>query len=258
MDSDSYLDDLNWMRESYIENDKSASQIAEELGVSVNRVKKALALLNLRKTPPPEIDDEKLRQLYVVEERTLQQTADEFGVSVWTIMKWLAVAGIERRGHDDIDKGTWRGRRHTPESKLKISQSKDQGRKITSFCEQCGCSFQHYEGSSDGRFCGMDCYKGYRRLNAKSWEEYDSVSDSPEYRLWRVEVYKRDGYRCRWCGEKPKDRRLQAHHIWTRNKYPERMFDVSNGITLCGSCHYKTFYREEELAPFFEGLLLQE
>ena len=39
MDSDSYLDDLNWMRESYIENDKSASQIAEELGISVNRVK---------------------------------------------------------------------------------------------------------------------------------------------------------------------------------------------------------------------------
>ncbi|MBI5054614.1 MAG: HNH endonuclease [Chloroflexi bacterium] len=258
MDSDSCLGDLDWMRESYIENDKSASQIAEELGVSVNRVKKSLVLLNLRKTPPPEIDNEKLRQLYVVEERTLQQTADEFGVSVWTIMKWLAVAGIERRGHDDIDKGTWRGRHHTPESKLKISQSKDQGRKITSICEQCGCTFQHYEGSSDGKFCGIDCYNEYRRLNAKRWEEYDAVSDSPEYRRWRVAVYERDDYRCRWCGAKPKDRRLQAHHIWTRNKYPARMVDVSNGITLCEPCHYKTFYREEELASLFEGLLLQE
>jgi len=244
------------MRESYIENDKSASQIAEELGVTVNRVKKALALLNLRKTHPPEIDSEKLYQPYVVEKYTLQETADHFGVSVWTIMKWLAVAEIERRGHDDIDKGTWRGRRHTSESKLKISQSKDQGRKFTSICEQCGCTFQHYEGSSDGRFCSMDCYKEYRQLHAKSWEDYEEVSDSPAYRQWHLAVYKRDGYRCRWCGEKPKGRHLQAHHIWPRNKYPERIFDVSNGITLCESCHYKTYYREEELILMFEELLL--
>ncbi len=72
----------------------------------------------LRKTPPPEIDTENLRQLYVGEEQTFQQTADEIGVSVWKIMKWLAVAGIERHGHDDIDKGTLRGRCYTEQNVL--------------------------------------------------------------------------------------------------------------------------------------------
>ncbi len=42
MDSDSYLSDFNWMREEYLETGKSASQIAQELGVSIDKVKKSL------------------------------------------------------------------------------------------------------------------------------------------------------------------------------------------------------------------------
>jgi len=145
MSSNPKLNDLAWMQQSYIENDRSASEIADELGVSVNQVKKALILLNLRKTPPSEIETDQLYQSYVVGEKNLKATADEFGVSVWTIMKWLAVPGIPRRGHRDIDKGTWRGRHHAPESREKISQSKDQGRKLESRCEQCRRTFQYYE-----------------------------------------------------------------------------------------------------------------
>ena len=82
MSTDPNLHDRAWMLQAYIEEDRSASEIADVLGVSVNQVKKALVLLNLRKTPPPEMDAERLYQLYVIEQKCLQATADEFGISV--------------------------------------------------------------------------------------------------------------------------------------------------------------------------------
>lgn len=60
--------------------------------------------------------------------------------------------------------------------------------------------------------------------------------DSAEYRNWRMEVFKRDNFKCAWCGTK-KD--IQAHHIkhWKDNK--NERYNVSNGITLCRGCHLK-------------------
>lgn len=56
----------------------------------------------------------------------------------------------------------------------------------------------------------------------------------PEYKEWRKKVFKRDNYTCRECGEK---RYLQAHHIKQVALFPELMFDVDNGETLCKECH---------------------
>jgi hypothetical protein len=45
---------------------------------------------------------------------------------------------------------------------------------------------------------------------------------------------------CEVCG-KPKWRttgiRINAHHIWPWAEHPELRYDVSNGVTLCVSCH---------------------
>ncbi|MFK4997686.1 HNH endonuclease [Bacillus sp. N9] len=41
-------------------------------------------------------------------------------------------------------------------------------------------------------------------------------------------------------------RKIAAHHIYPKKKYPEIQFEVSNGITLCRSCHEKTYGREEQ------------
>ena len=57
-----------------------------------------------------------------------------------------------------------------------------------------------------------------------------------EYRKWRMEVFSRDNFICQNCGTS-KD--LQAHHIesWKDNK--KLRYEISNGITLCRSCHLK-------------------
>lgn len=58
---------------------------------------------------------------------------------------------------------------------------------------------------------------------------------SPEYIQWRKAVYERDDFNCQEC--KARGGKLEAHHIKPFATHPELRFEVSNGITLCKSCH---------------------
>lgn len=69
----------------------------------------------------------------------------------------------------------------------------------------------------------------------KFWEE-ERDRNTQEYKAWRSAVYKRDGYKCAYCGSKAK---LQAHHIKPWKWYEEGRYQVDNGITLCRKCHLK-------------------
>jgi len=64
------------------------------------------------------------------------------------------------------------------------------------------------------------------------------IRKSLRYRLWREKVFKRDNYTCQIC--KKKGERLEAHHIKSVWKYPERRFWTSNGMTLCKKHHKQT------------------
>ena len=61
-----------------------------------------------------------------------------------------------------------------------------------------------------------------------------------ELRNWAKEILERDNYTCRKCGEKFKSSFLHTHHIKPISKYPSLALDISNGITLCRNCHFKT------------------
>lgn len=56
-------------------------------------------------------------------------------------------------------------------------------------------------------------------------------------RKWRDKVYARDNYTCQICHKK--GGKLNAHHIFSWNKYEDKRFDLKNGITLCENCHKK-------------------
>ncbi len=65
--------------------------------------------------------------------------------------------------------------------------------------------------------------------------ENDLLRRSTQYKIWRKSVFERDNYTCLICGEV--GGRLNAHHIKSFADFPELRFDVSNGTTLCFSCH---------------------
>lgn len=53
--------------------------------------------------------------------------------------------------------------------------------------------------------------------------------------LWAAAIKKRDGYRCRRCGE-DNARLLQSAHIHSRSRKSTR-HDLRNGVCLCSGCH---------------------
>lgn len=64
----------------------------------------------------------------------------------------------------------------------------------------------------------------------------------PEYKEWVQKVFKRDNYTCQACGDNT-GRNLIAHHLESYNSNPELRITLSNGVTLCKTCH-KDFHHE--------------
>ena len=54
---------------------------------------------------------------------------------------------------------------------------------------------------------------------------------------WAKTIYERDNWNCQSCGKH--GGKLHAHHILSFAKFPNKRFDISNGITLCETCHRK-------------------
>jgi len=51
---------------------------------------------------------------------------------------------------------------------------------------------------------------------------------------FREAVFKRDNYKCKFCGE---TELLDAHHITDRSEMPKGGYVKENGITVCPKCH---------------------
>jgi DNA-directed RNA polymerase subunit RPC12/RpoP len=63
------------------------------------------------------------------------------------------------------------------------------------------------------------------------------VQNSAEYKTWRSSVFEADDYTCCVCDRRGKH--LHAHHILSFSEYPSLRTTISNGATLCVSCHRK-------------------
>ena len=80
---------------------------------------------------------------------------------------------------------------------------------------------------------------------ARNWKggisrAYKTGYYSPKYKEWRNNVFIRDKYTCQECRITGNESYLTAHHIKSFAYYPKSRFSISNGVTLCESCHSKT------------------
>lgn len=66
-----------------------------------------------------------------------------------------------------------------------------------------------------------------------------------EYRSWRLSVFERDDYTCKFCGRR--GGRLEADHIKPVAHHPELIADIDNGQTLCKDCHKKKTKADREV-----------
>jgi len=81
-----------------------------------------------------------------------------------------------------------------------------------------------------------ECYHlSYRRtmVNGEEWEPRGRKSKADI--AWAIAVKKRDGHICQACNIPSK--MLCAHHIESFARNPDLQTELSNGVTLCQSCH---------------------
>ncbi len=88
--------------------------------------------------------------------------------------------------------------------------------------------------------CGKENQKILRGENHPLWKgieipEWKRLRTSSEYKKWRNSVYQKDWYTCQCCGQY--GGKLNAHHILDYMSHEDLQLEISNGITLCVSCH---------------------
>jgi len=121
-------------------------------------------------------------------------------------------------------KGYWNGKKHSPETRKKISQSKKgqatrKGVKLTESHKEKFRIVRRGEGNSNWR-------------GGKSFEPYPLAWTE----TLKKAIRQRDNYTCQVCFKKQKKPLLSIHHI----DYDKNNLDPSNLISLCVICHSKT------------------
>jgi len=109
------------------------------------------------------------------------------------------------------------------------------------------CSNVFYPNTNRAKFCSVECIKINKQKTTKgkgnpNWKGGIGSANqierkSKEFKDWRLSVFIRDKYTCLDCGKIGGT--LHAHHILPFAKYKELRFEITNGKTLCVSCHKK-------------------
>lgn len=94
--------------------------------------------------------------------------------------------------------------------------------------------------------CGKENQKHPNGNEHPNWKggitpSHKTERKTKEYNEWRSSVYERDKYLCQICLD-PSHNKLRAHHIFSFKSYPNKRYDIYNGITLCEECHDTTYY----------------
>ena len=109
-------------------------------------------------------------------------------------------------------------------------------------CLCCGKIF--IARTSTNKYCSQECHlkilhENNRGENHPNWHggitsENEKLRKSEQYKEWQQSVYQRDYYKCQVCGNKD---HINAHHLFGWKEYPDKRFDINNGVTLCKKCH---------------------
>lgn len=239
--------DADFLRRRYVEAGQSASDIAEDCGVSESTVSRWLDRHGIEREPNYQ-DRAWLAEQYVDCGRRQQDIADDCGVTKSTISHWLSRHGItEGASYERTQCDTCGDHfRYAPALRDGVYCSNacandQRKRQVTVECVGCGETFER-RASLDTEYCSMAC-----------WGEDTGANHERFYRSrWhkqRRKAMRRDDHRCAVCGisneehEQRFGQELDVHH-----RIPVRLFanwdlplddahTLRNLVTVCRTHH---------------------
>lgn len=151
---------------------------------------------------------------------------------------------------------------HTEEAKDKIRKKQKAWRKTQAYKdfverqrERAKTSPTKFKKGHKPHMDGQNLLEYQKGSNHWNWKggiypKVMSLRGCQKYLDWRTSVFERDNYTCQICGER--GGYVEADHypipfcVLYRDSNYEVMWDISNGRTLCKSCHNKTkkFWKE--------------
>lgn len=118
-------------------------------------------------------------------------------------------------------------------------------------CRNCGLVFNFKPSQlkaypNSGKYCSRRCGYDYRvkKNAARPTDDRYGRTNRVADIAWRTAVKERDNGVCQRCGVI--NEQMHAHHKATRGAHPELKYDLSNGITLCNSCHTWVHHHPKE------------
>jgi len=90
-------------------------------------------------------------------------------------------------------------------------------------------------------------------IKTKERDYKKKIRMSFQWEEWRKSIFERDDYTCQEC--KIRGGKLEPHHIIPIRSDMSKLFELTNGITLCRQCHMKTFWRELDFAEKYIAIV---
>jgi uncharacterized protein YjcR len=247
--ADQRLIDGDWLREQYVENRKTADQIAQLCGCSNSTVLRWLRKHGIevrdrvatQKADPRLADEQWLRRQYVDISNTSYEIAEICGCSSHPVLKWLDRHGIERRGPDaQLDDERLKDSEWLREQYVKKGLSTSDIANKADCCKTTVRNWLDRHGieTRDSNPSGEDhpLWNGGRVPYGAGWNE-----SKKEF------VRQRDSYTCQdpRCSvtqaehEQTFSEKLHVHHLRKARNVddPEERNATENLITLCRPCH---------------------
>lgn len=252
--------DKDSLYDLYVNERLTTTEIAELLGKSNSTIsnwlkKYEIPIRDNREAQRPVVPTkEQLYDLYIVQELSIDTIRARLRSSEPSISRLLEEYNIPKRDKTEKCAGWNRGIPISQQQKdvLSAHAKARTGEKSPRYGAKLSTSTRKkIAGSLKGK---------YRKHLNPNWKNggitkfRKIIHGQYEYKDWRKAVYERDKYTCQQCG-KPSNGDIQAHHIHPVRACPERILDVSNGITLCVSCHRSIQGKEEQYIAQFETII---
>lgn len=243
-----------WLNQKYHKEKLATTTMAEILGCDPSTIqywmKKhgiEIRTMSEAKTEDKKYTDEEwLKENYIEKRFSTSKLAKMCDCTRSTIRFWLKRFGIKTREAGGV-------REYFITKDWLQQKYLDKFKNMEEISNLAGCSPTHISYLLNKYNIPTRQQKGdnHHRWKGGVTPLHEKIRKSDKYIDWRNQVYERDNYTCRWCGDRgdinadhitPFSYILEDHQIGTLKEAKEcdNLWDLDNGRTLCVECHKST------------------